>query len=151
MCSERRNTARLLTLTVVVLAVSLAGCGNSEGPAQTDVASDHSPADSGAGHIHGLGINPRDGSLFIATHAGLFRAPRGEIKATRVGAGTQDTMGFTVIGPDRFLGSGHPGQGQSGPPALGLIESTDAGQSWRSLSLLGEADFHVLRSRGSRV
>lgn len=30
------------------------------------------------------------------------------------------------------------------PPALGLIESRDGGKTWRSLSLQGEADFHVL-------
>lgn len=29
-------------------------------------------------------------------------------------------------------------------PLLGLIESRDAGKTWQSLSLLGEADFHAL-------
>ena len=37
------------------------------------------------------------------------------------------------------------------PPLLGLIESQDAGNTWRSISLLGEADFHVLRSAGDRI
>ncbi len=37
------------------------------------------------------------------------------------------------------------------PPHLGLIESTDAGESWENVSLLGEADFHVLRFAGERV
>ena len=34
---------------------------------------------------------------------------------------------------------------------LGLIESTDSGESWQPISLLGEADFHVLRFAGERV
>lgn len=54
----------------------------------------------------------------------------------------QDTMGFTVVGPDRFLGSGHPDQVQARdeglPPLLGLIESTDGGKSWQTISLLAK-------------
>jgi hypothetical protein len=64
--------------------------------------------DPGPIHVHGLGINPKDGALFVATHTGLFRAGEGEPKATRVADRFQDTMGFTVVGPNRFLGSGHP-------------------------------------------
>ena len=60
-------------------------------------------------------------------------------------------MGFTVIGPDRFLGSGHPDGRDELPPFLGLIESRDAGQTWKPISLLGKRDFHVLEARGQRV
>jgi photosystem II stability/assembly factor-like uncharacterized protein len=63
----------------------------------------------------------------------------------------QDTMGFTVIGPDRFLGSGHPDSRENLPPFLGLIRSDDAGRTWEPISLLGEADFHVLESSGDLV
>jgi hypothetical protein len=112
-------------------------------------------ADPGPVHVHGLGINPGDGSLFIATHTGLWRTAPGETRAKRVGDNEQDTMGFTIIGKDRFLGSGHPDQQQFRdeglPPLLGLIESTDGGQSWEPISLLGEADFHVLRSKGNWI
>jgi photosystem II stability/assembly factor-like uncharacterized protein len=101
--------------------------------------------------VHGLGINPSDGSLFVATHTGLFRAGPDELQARRVGDRYQDTMGFAVVGPDRFLGSGHPDGREELPPFLGLIESTDAGQSWKPVSLLGEVDFHVLEARGQRI
>jgi hypothetical protein len=110
--------------------------------------------DPGPVHVHGLGVNPRDGALFIATHTGLFRAEEGERAAQRVGNRYQDTMGFTVVGPDRFLGSGHPDlrdAPEGVPPLLGLLESKDAGRSWERISLLGEADFHVLESVGRRV
>jgi hypothetical protein len=106
-------------------------------------------------HVHGLGVNPADGAVYIATHTGLWRVAPDEKKAERVGDRLQDTMGFTVAGSNRFLGSGHPDprdfrDGRL-PPLLGLIESTDAGKTWRPISLLGKADFHVLRSAGDRV
>ncbi|MGH3080565.1 MAG: F510_1955 family glycosylhydrolase, partial [Gaiellaceae bacterium] len=82
---------------------------------------------------------------------GLFRVGPGEQKAERVGASKQDTMGFSVAGPDRFIGSGHPDLRSDLPPHLGLIESTDAGRTWEPVSLLGEADFHVLRAAGRHV
>ena len=108
--------------------------------------------DPGPIHVHGLGINAADGSLFIATHTGLFRVAKDSRQAVRVADRYQDTMGFSIVGPKRFLGSGHPDlREKSLPPRLGLIESTDAGLTWKSISLLGEADFHVLRSIGSRV
>jgi hypothetical protein len=113
------------------------------------------PTDPGPIHVHGLGINPADGALFIATHTGTYRVAPREHEAARAGNSRQDTMGFSVVGPNRFLGSGHPDpvamREQGLPPHLGLIESTDAGRTWTSVSLLGEADFHILRSHGRRV
>ena len=112
-------------------------------------------ADPGPVHVHGLGVNPADGALFIATHTGLYRVEQGERKAERVGGRYQDTMGFTIVGPNRFLGSGHPDVNEAReknlPSRLGLIESTDKGESWQPISLSGEADFHVLRLAGERV
>src|SRR5690606_9410853 len=63
----------------------------------------------------------------------------------------QDTMAFTVIGPGHFLGSGHPDGREDLPPFLGLIESADAGETWREVALTGEADFHLLVAAGDRV
>ncbi|MGH3102528.1 MAG: F510_1955 family glycosylhydrolase [Gaiellaceae bacterium] len=113
------------------------------------------PEDPGPVHVHGLGVNPANGALFIATHTGLYRVEEGERTAERVGDRYQDTMGFTIVGANRFLGSGHPdldeAREQNLPPLLGLIESTDAGESWEPISLRGEADFHVLRFAGEHV
>lgn len=107
--------------------------------------------DPGPLHVHGLGVNPADGALFVATHTGLFRAGPGERRPRRVADRYQDTMGFTVTGPDRFLGSGHPDGRDDLPPFLGLIRSTDAGRSWDPVSLLGKHDFHVLEAAGARI
>ena len=108
------------------------------------------PAAVSIEHVHGLGVNPVNGALYAATHNGLYQLPTGTA-ASRVGVGEQDTMGFAIVGPDRFLGSGHPAPGQDGPPQLGLIESTDGGATWTNRSLAGQADFHALRYRHGTV
>jgi hypothetical protein len=138
-----RGVWGLAAVTVVIVA-GAAWRLSTDG--QTSAAGDAGPV-----HVHGLGVDPADGSLFIAAHTGLFRAAEGESKSVRVGDSMQDTMGFAVVGPNRFLGSGHPDFRSDLPPLLGLIESTDSGRSWEPVSLLGEADFHVLRSAGERV
>ena len=131
----------------VLATVALVGCGGDDAqPAAPDP-----PGDPGAIHVHGLGVDPADDSLFVATHTGLFRAGASDTHARRVGDRYQDTMGFTVVGPRHFLGSGHPDGRDDLPPFLGLIETRDAGLTWRSVSLLGEVDFHVLEASGSRI
>jgi hypothetical protein len=138
-----------------IVAVFVLVLNNGTDPSEPSLRDLVENSDPGPIHVHGLGINPQDGSLLIATHTGLWRTAPGETQAERVTNQMQDTMGFTIIGPDRFLGSGHPDQIQARdrglPPLLGLIESTDAGRSWQTISLLGEADFHVLRSKGNRI
>ena len=133
-----------------MLMLVLAGCGAGDdggsSPREEPVA-----AESGVSHIHGVGMDPADGAVIVATHTGLFRAAPGRREAERIGDRRQDTMGFTVVGPGRFLGSGHPDPRDDLPPLLGLIRSDDAGRSWQPVSLLGEADFHVLRADGRRV
>lgn len=130
----------------------LAGCGDgAPTAATTDDRGGLVLTDDGISHIHGVGINPADDALVVATHSGLFRAAPEDRRAQRVSDLQQDTMGFTVVGPDRFLGSGHPAAGSGGPSLLGLIESDDAGRTWSAVSLSGEADFHVLRAAGRRV
>lgn len=131
-----------------LLGLAPLACGG-----ESDEAADRDPVieDPGPVHVHGLGVNPADGALFVATHTGLFRAPRGERRAERVADRYQDTMGFAVTGPDRFLGSGHPDGRDDLPPFLGLIRSTDAGRTWQPVSLLGKRDFHVLEAAGEWI
>jgi photosystem II stability/assembly factor-like uncharacterized protein len=143
-----------VSAAVFVLAVvALNRDGDSGGGSAVDELL--APRDPGPVHVHGLGINPADNRLYIATHTGMYRVPPDAQQAERVGESRQDTMGFTVVGANRFLGSGHPDpqvmREQNLPPNLGLIESTDGGRSWTPISLLGEADFHVLRSLGDHV
>ena len=102
------------------------------------------------GHIHGIGIDPADGRLYIGAHLGVFAVSRdGDVKP--VGRERFDTMGFTVAGPNRFLASGHPDLTSDRAPHLGLIESADAANNWTTLSLEGEADFHALEAAEDRT
>jgi hypothetical protein len=129
------------------IVAALAGCGADDtGGNRTTAAAPAPSGDPGPVHVHGLGENPKDGALFVATHTGLFRIATAGDAPKRIADRYQDTMGFTVIGPDRFLGSGHPDGRDGLPPFLGLIESTDAGESWSARSLEGKADFHVLEA-----
>jgi BNR/Asp-box repeat len=134
-------------LAAVTTALLLLGCGEANDEPSAPVT----PSDPGVIHIHGLGRNPADGALFVATHTGLFRMGSRDRSAERVAGLYQDTMGFTVVGSDHFLGSGHPGSIENDPPFLGLIESRNAGASWRPISLRGDVDFHVLEAQGETV
>lgn len=143
--------AQLRVLAGTLLAaVFLSSCGG-EDPTPGGEAPPPTSDDARLEHIHGLGVDPDDGTLYVATHYGLFTAPEGATEMTRVGDSTQDIMGFSVASGDRFIGSGHPDPSQDLPPLLGLIESRDGGRTWENISLLGEADFHVLQSAGDRV
>ncbi|MPY78464.1 MAG: exo-alpha-sialidase [Actinophytocola sp.] len=140
-----RHSIAQRVLGVLTLGAALAACGDTEpaGPAEH--------AHVGLAHIHGLAVNPADGELYAGSHNGVF-VVTGKSEPEQVAGRTQDFMGFTIIGPDHFLGSGHPGPDASGqPPHLGLIESTDGGETWRSLSLSGEADFHAMEAKHDTV
>lgn len=142
---QPRITRGMLILAVTAAAGTIVAGALLWGSSSTD-------ADPGPVHVHGLGINPAGNSLFIATHTGLFRVTADSKKAVRIADRYQDTMGFSIVGPNRFLGSGHPDvRERELPPLLGLIESTDAGKTWEPISLRGDADFHVLRSAGRNV
>ena len=143
-----------LAIALALVAV-LGACGDDDDTdaARAPQAGETGPTveDPGPVHVHGLGVDPKDGALFVATHTGLFRAPAGEQTAERVADRYQDTMGFTVIGPNRFLGSGHPDGREGLPPFLGLIRSDDAGETWQEVSRMGETDLHVLEASRSHV
>ena len=129
-------------------ALVVAGCGadTAAGGEEADASGEQVTLE----HVHGLGVDPADDALYAGTHHGLVRiSPEGEL--TRIADRVQDFMGFTVVGPEHYLASGHPGPGQDGPGNLGLIETTDGGQTWTTLSLAGEADFHALDAADGMV
>ncbi|WP_157244960.1 F510_1955 family glycosylhydrolase [Nonomuraea typhae] len=130
------------------LVFGLTACGSATPPAQPA----QPPTDQGAGHIHGLGVDPATGKTYVAGHYGLFTLDGGKLR--RVGDRDADHMGFTVAGPKTFYTSGHPAAGDIAagrPPHLGLIRSADAGVTWQQVALAGEADFHALQVAGTTV
>ncbi|WP_298591797.1 F510_1955 family glycosylhydrolase [uncultured Kocuria sp.] len=92
-------------------------------------------------HVHAITRDAATGTVLLATHEGLFRLQDREL--TQVGPAV-DLMGFTVTPEGRYLASGHPGAGTDLPEPVGLIGSTDRGETWEVLSRGGESDFHTL-------
>src|SRR5680860_1028304 len=138
---------RALTLVTLAFVAVVAATVVWWVPTQRSSPPDASAAaDPGAVHVHGLDV--ADGTVFAATHTGLFTVADGQ--ARRVGRHYHDLMGFTIVAPDEFLASGHPDlltddlQKPGRPPLLGLVHSNDGGRTWRPLSLLGKVDFHAL-------
>lgn len=112
--------------------------------------------------MHGLGYDPTTGRTYAATHHGVWLLSTEELPDT-YGNGTpdtsggeetqpiagraQDTMGFLVTETGLLLGSGHPDPAEEpslSPANLGLISSTDGAETWDTVSLRGETDFHDL-------
>lgn len=144
--TEGRNGWRSRAVGPAVAALvlgALSACG-SAGSATTSGAAVEAPASGQLPltHIHGVGIDPADGTLLLATHDGLFQVGEGG-ESTRVGP-VIDLMGFAVIGPGHFVASGHPGPGVDLPQPVGLIESMDGGRTWKQVSRQGVSDFHAL-------
>lgn len=137
---------------VLALALSIGGCTTDPARQQRDAGPEsHHDASGGSSglpsqHVHGVARNPADGQVYLATHDGLFRITPATAPV-RVGP-VIDLMGFTLAGPNHFYASGHPGPGTDLPNPVGLIESTDAGQTWTPLSRQGQSDFHTLTASG---
>lgn len=93
-------------------------------------------------HIHGLSFSADGARLIIPRHDGLAVYNR-ETGWSLASGPQHDYMGFTAT-RDALYSSGHPAAGSPLQNPLGLIKSTDGGQTWHSLGLTGEADFHLL-------
>lgn len=123
--------------TALALALTLAACSDSGD--NTDSTGSSAASGTTVSHIHGLGLDPADQRLYVATHEGVH-TPDAKGDPELVGDSKDDFMGFTVAGEKTFYAGGHPTSGGN----KGLIKSTDAGETWKSLSLSGESDFHAL-------
>lgn len=142
---NRRRRWPLLVLVAALVAVlatiTLGRSSNEPSEAPLDGTAAEVPLE----HVHGLGVDPLHGALYAATHSGLFRFT-GHGAPEHVGD-DRDLMGFTVIGPDRFLASGHPdvaGIRDGLPGLLGVMQSTNGGADWEVIALRGEADLHAI-------
>lgn len=152
MASYGNRGARLRGVIAAGLAAALlaAGCGAPENRAGADPSGSAAASEPlPSRHVHAVARNPADGHVLLATHDGLFRLAPGSAPV-RIGP-VIDLMGFTVVGPDHFYASGHPGAGTDLPDPVGLIESTDGGRTWTALSRQGRSDFHALSSSAAGV
>lgn len=107
------------------------------------------PISPALGHVHGAIV---DGDSVVAgTHDGVHRIDLTTGASERIGSSQDDFMGFTGQMDATLVASGHPGPGSPLPNPLGLIASTDGGETWESRSLTGEVDFHGLAVKGDEV
>ncbi len=150
---------RLLTL---MLAVAIAGCGSQAGseapPAErSDRLVDFSKQPP---FVNALDIDPSDGALLLTTNKGFWRIDpeedtvkqvRGEISAEGKTSTVGTFLELKATGPGQLLGSGHPDRKGTLPSFLGLIESDDAGATWRVISRLGDADLHKIVLKHDRL
>jgi hypothetical protein len=104
-------------LVLLTLGMLITGCGGSDdaGPAEPAALAE----DPGIVHVHGLGRNPTDGALFIATHTGLFRLAEGGSPLNSLAVHPRDGRHVLAAGSARSY------------------VSADQGATWRPLPLPG--------------
>lgn len=149
--ARQRTTAAASALGVALLVAACTTGGTTQDGAGTQPAGTGAAVTGGGlpgSHVHGVAIDPQDDRVYLATHEGLFRYD--DAGPTQVGP-VIDLMGFTLAGPGHFYASGHPGPGSDLPNPVGLIESTDGGETWTPLSRQGESDFHALTASAAGV
>lgn len=134
----RKTRLAGLAATTVLLVSACAPDGGEQGASSGQGTGG---SESPFGHVHGLSVDPGTDDLMLATHYGVFDL--GGEEPEQIGP-VNDYMGFAVAGPGHYYASGHPGEDSDLPNPVGLIESTDGGQTWRELSRQGESDFHAM-------
>ena len=91
-----------------------------------------------------------DGRLLVGTHTGVAEIDPVSGAVSNRGASQDDFMGLAGSA-ELLVASGHPGMGSALPDPVGLLRSTDGAQTWETVSLTGEIDFHALAIDGDRV
>lgn len=92
-------------------------------------------------HVHGLSFSSDGSQLFVPAHDGLVIYEDNQWHIPNLPV--HDYMGYS--GTDAgFYSSGHPGPGSNLINPLGLVRSTDGGESIQTLAFSGETDFHLM-------
>ncbi|EJS66197.1 MULTISPECIES: F510_1955 family glycosylhydrolase [Bacillus] len=92
-------------------------------------------------HIHGIGYAGNMPGVSIATHSGIKVYQNGKWLETKTEL--HDYMGFQAT-KNGFFASGHPAPGANLKNPLGLMKSSDGGNTLEKLAFYGESDFHNL-------
>jgi photosystem II stability/assembly factor-like uncharacterized protein len=92
-------------------------------------------------HIHGLGYSSDGKQLFIPAHDGLV--VYADEKWKIADGKKHDYMGFNIV-DDGFYSSGHPAPDAGMKNPLGIVKSTDNGETLQFLDFYGIEDFHSM-------
>jgi hypothetical protein len=117
-----------MLLFIVAAAFVLAGCNKSTPSIEIP-------------HIHGLGFSSDGRQLIVPAHDGLRVFADGVWSVPEVPA--HDYMGYTPV-DNGFYSSGHPHPSSGMVNPLGLVKSTDGGETLVQLGFEGESDFHLM-------
>lgn len=138
----------------LLLLLLVAACGGS-----SEEEGGTTSATTAGTDIASIAIDPSDGTLLAGSGPAFFRLPPGA-KAPQTAAGNITTPKGTgtltrdvvvrFAGPGTIIASGHSGEA-SLPPVLGLVRSTDEGETWEPVSGLGKADYHEIEVTGTRI
>lgn len=134
---KRKALAAILLSTLVISA-----CSSNE-----EKASGPESLKSGdtIDHLHGLTYS-NDSTIYIGTHEGMIASKDQGNTWSTVSSYDFDFMGFHTLSNGDMITSGHPGPKTDLPNPLGVMKSTDHGETWDSVSLLGKVDFHIMTS-----
>jgi hypothetical protein len=142
----RRRSPLLLVLLLV------AACGGSSD-------GEGAPAPTSGPDVVSFAIDPSDGTLLAGSGPAFHRVPAGAKEpqadagkiSTPAGTGTltRDVV-VRYAGPGTIIASGHSGEAAL-PAVLGLVRSTDEGETWEPVSGLGKADYHEIEVTGKRI
>ncbi|MFS0728409.1 F510_1955 family glycosylhydrolase [Paenibacillus sp. 1P07SE] len=122
---------RKWTFFIVLITLFLAGC-STQGKENEPVI---------LPHIHGIGYTSDGQQIYIPAHDGLKMFSQGTWD--EVPGDKHDYMGFAMV-DGGFYSSGHPSLDSDLKNPLGIVKSTDEGQTLEHLDLYGEIDFHLL-------
>lgn len=129
------------------MTLALAGCGGSSS------SGDELPPEptvDAALEIGSLAVNPSNDVLLIGSTSGSYRLPAGgegseefkpSLKTASKGEGPLIDLVARYTGPNALIASGHS-RGGTLPQNVGLVNSTDDGQTWNEVSGIGEIDYH---------
>jgi photosystem II stability/assembly factor-like uncharacterized protein len=139
------NTKLLIIGIIAIVAIFLIGSSLIKEPSPSiDSSVDDDPRIIDWRHVHGVGLDPTDNSIFyIATHGDFYQSISGTppVKVDKVRA---DYMAFNAppVPGVPLYASGHPSTGGN----TGLIKSNDGGITWEHVSNVIEppVDFHAM-------
>ena len=134
---KRKALAAVLLSTLVISACSSTE-ESASGPVQLK-------SGDTIDHMHGLTYS-NSNTIFIGTHEGMISSKDQGKTWSTVSSYDFDFMGFHTLSNGDMVTSGHPGPKTDLPNPLCVMKSTDNGETWDSVALLGKIDFHIMAS-----
>lgn len=159
-----RKTKNRLMITLAAAMLVFTGCANNKEQAENEKATQEKETETKQEsndtqdvnqhkdfivkaapqkieHVHGIGYPGNDDGLYVASHHGIKIFKEGQW--FEASSENHDYMGFQAV-EDGFYASGHPEEGSDLKNPLGLIKSTDKGETLDKVAFYGESDFHFL-------